>query len=300
MTRHVLVIIAMFAITSCGGGGAEPAGASTAGGDSGGEESGGDGSGAAGGGSGASEFKLNTSSSARDAHGVEESKIKATATEAAIKFFVVDKDTGPMRGVVISLTSPEGKKYYTGETDAVGYAEVLVPIGKKYDLEYLSLGRKKVSAQVPVADQADLNLKLTMRYKRWRPPPRPKSKVAPPADAPPPEAARFVLKGVEFDTGKAILRNESFARLDEVVEYMTHKPSARIEIAGHSDNVGKAKKNKSLSEKRAESCREYLISKGIDGDRIEAVGYGDEQPIASNDTEAGRQKNRRIEATEFE
>ena len=73
----------------------------------------------------------------------------------------------------------------------------------------------------------------------------------------------------------------------------------RIQINGHTDNVGAAKKNKVLSEKRAQACRDYLISKGIDASRIEAVGHGDEQPLASNDTEAGRQENRRIEAREL-
>ncbi|MFI5301922.1 MAG: OmpA family protein, partial [Polyangiales bacterium] len=81
--------------------------------------------------------------------------------------------------------------------------------------------------------------------------------------------------------------------------YLTHKKSARIEISGHTDNVGNPKTNKALSEKRAQACRDYLISKGIDGARVQAIGYGDERPIAPNDTEDGRQKNRRIEATEL-
>jgi OOP family OmpA-OmpF porin len=63
--------------------------------------------------------------------------------------------------------------------------------------------------------------------------------------------------------------------------------------------VGDANANKSLSEKRARACRDYIVSKGIDAGRVTAVGYGDEQPIASNDTTEGRQLNRRIEATEL-
>ena len=84
-----------------------------------------------------------------------------------------------------------------------------------------------------------------------------------------------------------------------MVEYLTHKTSAKVEISGHTDNVGNKKKNKALSTKRAEACRDYLVSKGIDSGRIEAVGYGDERPIESNATPEGQQKNRRIEATEF-
>jgi OOP family OmpA-OmpF porin len=80
---------------------------------------------------------------------------------------------------------------------------------------------------------------------------------------------------------------------------MTYKPSSKIEVAGHTDNVGSAKKNKALSQKRAESCRLYLVGKGVDASRIRAVGHGQARPVASNKTEDGRSKNRRIEAREL-
>lgn len=225
-------------------------------------------------------------------------KLKATDTQAAVRFFVIDKDKGPIPGIVISLTAPTGEKYYTAETDAAGFTEVLVPIGAKYDLVYLSLGRRDIAAQVAVADTPRLNLKLTLRYQR-------EDLVAPPVLATPdepapsePPAPRFVLQGVQFDTGKATLTADSHARLDSIVEYLTHKPSATIEVSGHTDNVGGNKKNKKLSQQRADAVRDYLVAKGIDPGRIKAVGYGDERPIASNDTPEGRQQNRRIEAME--
>lgn len=234
---------------------------------------------------GKSEFLLRDSGSAKAAHGATPSKIKATKSEAAMKFFVVDKEKGPIPGIVISLTAPDGTKYYTAETDAAGYSEVLVPVGKKYDLVYLSLGRKDIEASVPVTDEPNQNIKLTLRYKRW--------------EAEGEDAPRFVLDGVQFDTGKATIRAESFPRLDSVVEYLTHKKSVRIEVSGHTDNVGNPKSNQELSERRAQAVRAYLVSKGIDGSRIQAVGYGDKRPIAPNDTEEGRQRNRRIEASEL-
>ena len=88
-------------------------------------------------------------------------------------------------------------------------------------------------------------------------------------------------------------------RLDHVYEYLAHKRSARIEISGHTDNVGNPKANKDLSQRRAQACRDYLVGKGIDAARIVAVGKGDEAPVAPNDTEEGRRQNRRIEATEL-
>lgn len=236
------------------------------------------------------EFVLRDSKGAKDAHGASPSKIRGTATEAALKFVVVDRDTGPIEGIVIALTDPSGRKYYTPETDAQGYTEVLVPVGAQYELVYLSLGSQDITAKVTVSDEPRQNIRLTLRYKSYKPP------AAGGAGG---GNERFVLTGVTFDTGKAKVRPESFARLDSVVEYLTHKKSARIEISGHTDSIGNPQTNKALSLRRAQACRDYLISKGVEASRIQAVGYGDERPVASNDTEAGRQQNRRIEVTEL-
>lgn len=227
---------------------------------------------------GARFYKENTGTPGLD-RGVAPSKIEPTRTEAAVKFTVVDKDNGPIMGLVIKLDDPKGKSYYTEESDAKGYTEVLVPVGQTYEVVYLSLGRRKIAAKLPVSDQPRQTIRLTLRYKRY---------IAP-----------LVLEGVEFDTNKATLRPGSAAKLDRVVEYMRYKKSARVEISGHTDNVGNPKRNKALSMRRAQTCRKYIISQGIDGARIKAVGYGAERPIASNDTTEGRQQNRRIEANEL-
>ena len=68
-----------------------------------------------------------------------------------------------------------------------------------------------------------------------------------------------------------------------------------IEISGHTDNVGDVEVNQRLSESRAKAVRAYLLKKGISGERVRAVGHGESQPIASNDTDEGKQKNRRTE-----
>ena len=210
-------------------------------------------------------------------------KLKPTATEAAVRFFVVNKDdNSPIEGIAIALTGPDGKKYYPEDaTNAEGFTEVLLPIGQTYKLAYLGLGRHDVSAKVDVANKPDLNLKLTMRFETDK---YPKS---------------LVLENVEFATGKALLIGASTDRLDVVVEYMAHKKSVKIEISGYTDNVGNKAANKKLSQQRADAVRDYLVSKGIDGARIKAVGYGDANPIADNKTPEGRQKNRRIEAHEM-
>jgi outer membrane protein OmpA-like peptidoglycan-associated protein len=232
----------------------------------------------------AGELRFQNSTEAKDAHRAKPSKIVATKTEAALKFWVVEKDKGPVKGVVIRLTTPTGAKYHTDETDGDGYAEVLVPVGQTYEVTYLSLGlaRGNIVATETVTSEPKQTISLTLRYKRLPPPPP------------------FVLTGVNFDTGKATLRPESEPKLDVVVEFMKLKKSARVEISGHTDNVGNANTNKTLSAKRAQACRAYLMAKGIDGSRVTAVGYGAERAVAPNDTEENRQKNRRIEVVEVQ
>jgi outer membrane protein OmpA-like peptidoglycan-associated protein len=290
--RHSITVLAFVSI-ACGGanqppespaGEAQP-GAASASAPSGSEASDSSGANPESGEKSGDQFTMLDTKTAKETRGTKESKLKPTKTEALMKFLVLDKEKGPIEGIVIAMTAPDGKKYYTEESDATGYAEVLVPVGKKYEVVYVSLGRKDITATYDVLNEPNQNIKLTLRYKRYVP------------EKPGPE--RIVLDGVHFDTAKATIRPESFPQLDRVVEYMTHKKKVRIQISGHTDNMGKKAANKVLSQNRARACRDYVISKGIDGSRIEAVGYGDERPIAPNDTEEGRQQNRRIEAMEL-
>ncbi len=105
----------------------------------------------------------------------------------------------------------------------------------------------------------------------------------------------YILENVNFESGKWNLKPESFHALNELLGELTSKPNMVIEIAGHTDNVGKEKDNQILSERRAETIVKWLISKGIDGNRLTPRGYGELYPIATNETAAGRAKNRRSE-----
>ena len=110
-------------------------------------------------------------------------------------------------------------------------------------------------------------------------------------------AKSFILEDCNFETGKADLKEESFKVIDELVAYLNRKDDERIELGGHTDNVGKPKSNQILSEARANTVRTYLLSKGIDPNRVTAKGYGLSKPIATNKTAAGRAQNRRTEVT---
>jgi len=104
-----------------------------------------------------------------------------------------------------------------------------------------------------------------------------------------------VIEGITFKTKSAEIAKESHAVLDKVVAVLTDYPDVRIEISGHTDNVGKAEYNKDLSQKRAEAVKTYFVDKGIKSERLTAVGFGMEKPIADNKTSAGKAKNRRTE-----
>jgi outer membrane protein OmpA-like peptidoglycan-associated protein len=105
----------------------------------------------------------------------------------------------------------------------------------------------------------------------------------------------LVLENLLFDTGKSRIRPESYAMLDELVDYLKRKEKIKIRLEGHTDNVGSEESNLRLSEQRAEAVKNYLIEKGISGDRLKAKGFGAVKPIAENSSPEGRAKNRRTE-----
>ena len=134
------------------------------------------------------------------------------------------------------------------------------------------------------------------------PAPAPEPAPVPPPPPPPPPPAPMKEKvtislNVEFDTNKAIVKDKYYDEIKRVADFMKEFPDTTCEIGGHTDNVASAAYNQKLSEKRANSVRQYLIDKfGIDGSRLTAAGYGLTEPIASNDTAEGRQQNRRVDA----
>lgn len=103
------------------------------------------------------------------------------------------------------------------------------------------------------------------------------------------------LQGIQFETGKDVIRPSSYSILDNVVKVMNDNPAYLLTIEGHTDNTGKSDFNKTLSQNRADAVKHYLEKKGIAGERLDAKGFGDTVPVESNTTSAGRAKNRRVE-----
>jgi outer membrane protein OmpA-like peptidoglycan-associated protein len=100
---------------------------------------------------------------------------------------------------------------------------------------------------------------------------------------------------LEFETGKSIIKKASLGALDELANVMKSRSEFKLLLAGHTDNVGKPESNLLLSKNRAAAVKNYIVKRGVDPDRIKTEWYGQEKPIATNETPAGRQQNRRVE-----
>jgi outer membrane protein OmpA-like peptidoglycan-associated protein len=105
----------------------------------------------------------------------------------------------------------------------------------------------------------------------------------------------ITLNNISFDFNKSTLTNESFPELNRLLKVLADNPRIQIEIAGHTDGVGSDTYNLKLSQERAEAVRQYLLQSRVSASNVQAMGYGKKAPIASNDTEEGRQLNRRVE-----
>ena len=202
-------------------------------------------------------------------------KLLPTESKALLNVLVTDFDMNPLAGETVIFRATKSGKEYSVVTNQQGKAQILLPKGDTYEIKYKELSEAVDYTQFEVPNQPGrFTLELSMKYEP--------SKV-------------FTLNNVYFDVDKATIKPESYKQLDELVELMKLKKGMEIEIAGHTDNTGSKEHNLKLSQARAEAVKNYLVKKGISAKRIVAKGYGDSEPIATNDTPEGRAKNRRIE-----
>ncbi|MEO6252563.1 MAG: OmpA family protein [Ferruginibacter sp.] len=180
--------------------------------------------------------------------------------------------------IVIFRSFANGREYQ-GLTDSTGKFSTRLPAGDKYEI--FILGFKDSTSYIV------LDIPATQGNAYYKNPFKVNIQFLP--------AKSFVLDDCNFETGKAELKPESYAVLDELVAYLVRKEDERIELGGHTDNVGTAKSNLVLSEARANTVRAYIIMKGIDPLRVTARGYGFSVPVADNSSAEGRALNRRTE-----
>lgn len=194
---------------------------------------------------------------------------------------VFDSDTRKPLGAGFELIDLSTGKSVVNSTSNPGNGEFIVclPTGKSYALNVSKDGYLFYSENFELKDFGSVS-KPVMRDVPLKP-----IKVG----------ETVVLKNIFFDFNKAELKDESKVELDKVVAFMKKNPSLRIEIGGHTDNIGGKAYNLQLSEKRAASVSTYVTSHGISADRLTNKGYGDAMPVADNTSESGRAQNRRTE-----
>lgn len=129
------------------------------------------------------------------------------------------------------------------------------------------------------------------------PQPEPVVAKAEPAPPPPPEPVVIasISGDVAFDLNKATLKPDFYPELDRIITTLNESPETTFEIIGHADSTGEADYNQGLSERRAEAVADYFARHGVESDRFTTSGRGEMDPVASNETKAGRAKNRRVD-----
>ena len=204
---------------------------------------------------------------------------------------VFDADTKlPLDAAMEFIRLPNDAPYVSTRTGADGELLVTLPRSTDYALNVSREGYFFHSENFALTDQElakdpfELDIYL-------RPLPKATTTSVPSASEP------IVLRNVFFETASAELKSESERELNRLAELLERNPTLRIQINGHTDNVGSETDNQQLSDARARSVVAYLKSKGIAASRLEARGFGETSPVAENDTAAGRRLNRR---TEFE
>jgi outer membrane protein OmpA-like peptidoglycan-associated protein len=192
---------------------------------------------------------------------------------------VYDIKTG--RGIPsgVELLDNSSRKAVTNvQTDETGHYFITLPIGKDYTFTVNRKGYLFYSDMFPLSKNA------------------PDSTYDKDIPLQPIELnASLVLKNIFFESKSAQLQSISLIEIDKLLQLLTDNPTLRVQLNGHTDNVGKPADNLKLSADRAKSVVDYLISKGIDTKRLLFKGYGETKPIADNKTEAGRAINRRTE-----
>ncbi|HVD98261.1 MAG TPA: OmpA family protein [Cytophagaceae bacterium] len=206
-----------------------------------------------------------------------------TETQALLECIVTDPDKIPEEGAVVIVESADKTFSKQGVSDIDGKFKLLAPEGKKYNIKVKKFGKDFFfTVELPVVDGPSeftqhLRIKLVKFYVRG-----------------------YTLDHMYFDTNKWDIKPEAIPTLTKLYDSFVKNPKLVVEIGGHTDNVGEADANLRLSQHRADAIRDYLIKKGVSADRILSKGYGEHTPIASNDTDAGRAKNRRTEVKVIE
>ena len=192
---------------------------------------------------------------------------------------VYDKKTGKGLPSAVELIDNSNQKSVTNvQTDETGHYFITLPVGKDYTFTVNRKGYLFFSELYPLSKiVADSTFKKDIPLQPFE------------------VNASLVLKNILFETNSAKLQPISLIEINRLLQLMAENPTLKVQINGHTDNVGKPADNLKLSASRAKSVVDYLVSKGINASRLSYKGFGETKPVAANTTEAGRAQNRRTE-----
>ena len=198
-----------------------------------------------------------------------------------VKGKVYDRKTRkPISARIFYEKLPDGEEIGTVNSDPVtGEYQILLPSGEKYGYLAEAAGYVAINENVDlenVTEYAEITQNLIL--------------------VPIEKEVTIRLNNIFFDFDKASLKSESTPELNRLANLLKENKNMKIEISGHTDNIGTRKYNQALSERRAQSVYNFLVENGIDGSRLKTIGYGKDRPMVSNDDEIdGRELNRRVE-----
>ena len=195
--------------------------------------------------------------------------------EVTYDFEIVDELGNLVNANVEIVSNSTGKSVFKDTLN--GKKRIRLKSGDEYGVSIAADGFLFQSDNFDVPDDAEYTVKKRIVLKRLS------------------KGSNIVLKNVFFDVAKAALRPVSATELDRLYDILIANPSMKIELSGHTDNQGGKVYNQKLSQSRAKAVVDYLVTKGISAKKLVAKGYGFDKPVATNDTEEGRQLNRRTE-----
>jgi OmpA-OmpF porin, OOP family len=206
--------------------------------------------------------------------------VKIKEASFKINLEVMDKKSGKLIDIKPDITNAQSKESYNLEKKSLGVFGTNIPIGNKVELSVSQKGYFPFSEKIDLTENIDnkiINRRIELTALET--------------------GNTITLQNILFETAKAELKSDSFESLDKLANMMNANKDIKILISGHTDNVGNSAYNLDLSGKRVRSVAAYLQTKGIDSSRLKSQGFGSSKPIADNNTEEGKQKNRRVEVT---
>jgi outer membrane protein OmpA-like peptidoglycan-associated protein len=216
-----------------------------------------------------------------DLYGFELYKEARPQAISFIKGSVKDSSGNNIAGAIVEYKDTKTKKVTLATVDSAS-GEYMMAVKKKNDIivtvkkQDIAFNTKTIKAAELPEETLDFK-EITLNVKEAK------------------AGSSFVIDNILYNTASAELKEESMNTLESFAQYLKENPALKIEIQGHTDNVGNPKDNDALSTNRAFTVKSTLETFGVDGKRIKARGFGASRPVASNDTEEGRAKNRRTE-----